>query len=115
MAFPWAQRRHLPDDQEAAGLELGQRVSAGLHRQGVSHLLNLGDNFSDFVDNYRGSEAERLKVFEDNRERWGREWITLANPSYGSFESAPFGHDYKKSAEDQRKAKREVLQSWSGP
>lgn len=78
-------------------------------------LLMLGDNFGDFVDAYRGSEEERLKVFEANQERWGREWIMLANPAYGSFESAPFGHDYKKSADDQRKAKRDVLQSWSGP
>ena len=49
-------------------------------------LLNLGDNFGDFVDSYRTSEAERLKIFEDNKERWGREWIMLANPAYGSFE-----------------------------
>ena len=27
-------------------------------------LLNIGDNFGDFVDEYRGSEAERRKVFE---------------------------------------------------
>jgi len=78
-------------------------------------LLNLGDNFGDFVDSYRSSEAERLRVFEENRDRWGREWIVLANPSYGSFESAPFGHDYKKSADEQRKAKRDVLDGWSGP
>jgi 5'-nucleotidase (lipoprotein e(P4) family) len=78
-------------------------------------LLNLGDNFGDFVDSYRASEADRLKVFEENKDRWGREWIMLANPSYGSFESAPFGHDYKKSPEEQRKAKRDALQSWSGP
>src|SRR5262245_7915609 len=78
-------------------------------------LLCLGDNFGDFVDAYRGSEAERQKVFEENRERWGREWIMLANPSYGSFESAPFGHDFTRPPEEQRKAKREVLQPWSGP
>jgi len=79
-------------------------------------LLNLGDNFGDFSDAYRGSEAERLKAFEDNKDRWGREWIMLANPAYGSFETAPFGHDFKKSQEEQRKAKRDVLQTWEkGP
>jgi 5'-nucleotidase (lipoprotein e(P4) family) len=78
-------------------------------------LLNLGDNFADFVDAYRGSEAERLKVFEENKERWGREWIMFANPTYGSFETAPFGHDFKKSQDEQRKAKRDVLQGWEGP
>ena len=78
-------------------------------------LLMLGDNFGDFTDAYRGNEAERLKAFEDNKQRWGREWIMLANPAYGSFESAPFGHDFKKSPEEQRKAKRDVLDPWKGP
>jgi 5'-nucleotidase (lipoprotein e(P4) family) len=78
-------------------------------------LLNLGDNFGDFTDAYKGTEEERLKVFEANRERWGREWIVLANPSYGSFDSAPFKHDFKQPPEAQRQAKRNALQPWSGP
>jgi acid phosphatase len=78
-------------------------------------LLNLGDNLGDFDDGYRASEADRLKTFEANRARWGREWLMLANPSYGSFESATFGHDSKKSRDEQRKAKYDVLESWPGP
>ena len=39
----------------------------------------------------------------------------LANPAYGSFESAPFKHDFKLSNEDRRKAKRAVLDAWPGP
>jgi 5'-nucleotidase (lipoprotein e(P4) family) len=78
-------------------------------------LLNVGDNFGDFVDEYRGTEAERLKVLEEHKDRWGREWIMLANPSYGSFESAPYKHDFKLSTGDKRKAKRGVLDAWPGP
>ncbi len=78
-------------------------------------LINVGDNFADFVDEYRGTEAERLKVMEQHKDRWGREWIMIANPSYGSFESAPFGHDFKLSNGDKRKAKRGVLDAWPGP
>jgi len=78
-------------------------------------LLNVGDNFADFVDEYRGTEAERLKVMEQHKERWGREWIMIANPSYGSFEAAPFKHDFKLSEADRRKAKRAVLDAWTGP
>jgi 5'-nucleotidase (lipoprotein e(P4) family) len=78
-------------------------------------LLNIGDNFSDFVDEYRGTEAERLKVMEQHKDRWGREWIMIANPSYGSFESAPFNHDFKLSDAEKRKAKRGVLDPWPGP
>jgi acid phosphatase len=82
---------------------------------GYRVLLNIGDNFGDFDDSYRSSEDDRLKAFEANRERWGREWLVLANPSYGSFESATFGHDFKKSREEQRKAKNDVLEGWPGP
>jgi predicted secreted acid phosphatase len=32
-------------------------------------LLMLGDNFGDFSGAYRGSEAEQLKAFEDNKEK----------------------------------------------
>lgn len=78
-------------------------------------VLNVGDNFGDFVDESRGTEAERHKVMEDHKARWGREWIMLANPAYGSFESAPFGHDFKRSPADRRKAKRAVLDAWPGP
>ena len=78
-------------------------------------LINVGDNFGDFVDEYRGSEAERLKVMEEHKARWGREWIMIANPSYGSFESAPFGHDFKLSDAEKRKLKRGVLDAWPGP
>ncbi|MBN9486707.1 MAG: 5-nucleotide phosphatase [Alphaproteobacteria bacterium] len=78
-------------------------------------LLNFGDNLGDFDDRYRSSEAERLKVFEEDKAHWGRDWLVIANPTYGSFDTAPFGHDFKKSREDQRKAKWDVLESWSGP
>ena len=78
-------------------------------------LINVGDNFGDFVDEYRGSEAERLKIMEDNKARWGREWIMIANPSYGSFESAPYRHDFKLSDAEKRKLKLGVLDAWPGP
>jgi 5'-nucleotidase (lipoprotein e(P4) family) len=78
-------------------------------------LLNFGDNLGDFDDRYRSSEAERLKVFEEDKAHWGRDWLVIANPTYGSFDTAPFGHDFKKSREEQRKAKWDVLESWSGP
>ena len=52
---------------------------------------------------------------QGHRERWGREWIVIANPAYGSFESAPFGHDFKLSDGERRRLKRAVLDAWPGP
>ena len=64
---------------------------------------------------YKGDEAARLKVYEDNAERWGKDWIVIANPTYGSFESAPYRHDYKVPVEAQRAAKEKALEVWRGP
>lgn len=78
-------------------------------------LLNIGDNLGDFDDRYRSSEAERMKVFDADMPYWGKQWLMIANPTYGSFDTAPYGHDFKKSREEQRKAKWDVLESWAGP
>ena len=75
-------------------------------------LLMIGDNLGDFTDDYKTSPADRQAVYEANADKWGREWIALPNPGYGSWESAPFDHDYSHSVEDRRQLKREQLQPW---
>jgi acid phosphatase len=75
-------------------------------------LLNIGDNFGDFADESHSTEAERLKVMEQHKDRWGREWIMISNPAYGSFESATFNHDFKLPPGERKRA---VLDAWTGP
>src|SRR5262245_57337509 len=77
-------------------------------------LLLVGDNFGDFSDAYKGTEDERLATYDSEKARWGHDWIMLPNPAYGSFESAPFKHDFKVPAAEQRAAKRGVLTPWDG-
>jgi acid phosphatase len=78
-------------------------------------LLLFGDNYGDFSDDFGGSEADRLKSFEANKAHFGHDWIMIANPEYGSFESAPFLSDYKKSPDERRKLKIDALPAWKGP
>ncbi|MFO1081575.1 MAG: HAD family acid phosphatase [Reyranellaceae bacterium] len=78
-------------------------------------LLNIGDNFGDFDDRYRTCEADRGKAFDADMAYWGKQWLMLANPTYGSFDTAPYGHDFKKPLGVQRQAKWDALESWVGP
>ena len=78
-------------------------------------VLNIGDNLGDFDDRYRSSEPDRIKAFEAGMPYWGKQWLMLSNPTYGSFDTSPFGHDFKKSRDEQRKAKWDVLEGWAGP
>jgi predicted secreted acid phosphatase len=46
------------------------------------------------------------------RARNGEDWLMLANPAYGSFESAPYGHDFKLSDDERLVKKLGVLLPW---
>ena len=78
-------------------------------------LLLFGDNYGDFSDDYGGSEADRQASLQKNMAHIGHDWIFIANPEYGSFESAPFLGDYKKSPDERRQLKIDALPAWSGP
>jgi acid phosphatase len=75
-------------------------------------LLMFGDQFGDFTDKYNTSVAEREKVFEELKAHFGHDWMVLPNPSYGSWESAPYDHDFKLSADEKRAKKLDVLTPW---
>jgi len=73
-------------------------------------LLNSADNFGDFDDRYRSSVADRAKAFDSDMGLLGKQWLMIANPTYGSFDTAAYGHDFKKPLAEQRKAKWDVLE-----
>ena len=77
-------------------------------------IMILGDNFGDFVDGYKGSLDERVALLNEHKDMWGTRWFVIANPMYGSWESAPFGHDWKLPAEQRRAKKYEAMESWAG-
>ena len=49
-------------------------------------LLMVGDDLGDFVSVKGKDRPARDQLVGSNVERWGREWIVLPNPSYGSWE-----------------------------
>jgi 5'-nucleotidase (lipoprotein e(P4) family) len=77
-------------------------------------LLMFGDQIGDFSDKYNTGLAERDKLFEELKGHFGHDWMMLANPAYGSFESAPYGHDFKLSDDEKRAKKLGALRPWPG-
>jgi len=78
-------------------------------------VLLFGDNFGDFSDAYKGSVADRDAAFQQTAAHWGHDWIAIPNPTYGSFESAPYLTDYSKTPDEQRQLKLDALQPWTPP
>lgn len=102
----------MANEQDGWGSKKGSRRAVIAKDYRI--LLLLGDNFGDFVDAYKGTEAERRQVFDANATHWGHDWIMLPNPSYGSWEAVPYKFDYGATPEAMRDAKRKALTSWSG-
>lgn len=95
---------------EWAGNAKGPRFAyvAGQYRV----LLLFGDQFGDFTDKYNGSVAQRDQTFEALKAHFGHDWMVLANPAYGSFESAPYGHNFRLSGDEKRTKKLDALAPW---
>ena len=77
-------------------------------------LMVFGDNFGDFVDGYKGSIAERNALYAKNDAMWGSKWYMIANPSYGSWESAAFGHNWGEKGGVRRQMNHDAMDAWGG-
>jgi 5'-nucleotidase (lipoprotein e(P4) family) len=51
-------------------------------------LLLIGDDMSDFVSTANLSPSQRTALAMSHASRWGRGWVLLPNPLYGSWERA---------------------------
>ncbi|MGH8028562.1 MAG: 5'-nucleotidase, lipoprotein e(P4) family [Arenimonas sp.] len=72
-------------------------------------LLQVGDQLGDFVDIADNSPPGREAAVASYRGWIGERWFVLPNPTYGSWEPALFGNDWKKSEAQRREAKRAML------
>jgi len=67
-------------------------------------LLLVGDDLGDFVVDASGTIVDRRSGTAPHEDWWGRRWIMLPNPTYGSWERAIVG-----SATDHLDARRKAL------
>lgn len=83
-------------------------------------LLIVGDHLNDFVGT-RESQAARydrvsrtagISDADSYRARWGRSWILLPNPAYGSWEGKLYEFRHGLSDEEKTRIKLERLDTW---
>ncbi len=67
-------------------------------------VMLIGDDLGDFVVDASGTPAERSARASGQSDWWGRRWIMIPNPTYGSWERAITGN-----AKDPLAARRAAL------
>lgn len=85
----------------------------GCRRQLVAQqyrvLMQVGDQFTDFLQIEDNSLANRDALLEKYQGWIGSRWWILPNPTYGGWESAAFGNDWALPADKRNGAKRDAL------
>lgn len=59
-------------------------------------LLNIGDNLNDFLGAHT-TPQERMKLAVAHKDFWGKQWLLLPNPIYGTWEQSLYDFDYSLS------------------
>jgi len=97
------------DEQAEWGSDKGSRraVIAANHRV----LLQIGDNLGDFVSGVNVDRVARQALVERYAEYWGRRWIMLPNPQYGSWDGALIGFQFGLDREAKRGLKLGALET----
>jgi 5'-nucleotidase (lipoprotein e(P4) family) len=73
-------------------------------------LLLVGDNLNDFVGGTRTDAATRRAIVNQHAGRWGREWIVLPNPMFGSWEYSLYDFEYNLPRDERLYRKLQQLQ-----
>lgn len=86
--FPSVDNAHLRVLRETSNKEqVQQRI-----REDYEVVVLLGDNLNDFARRYYSTDVEqRLSLMEEDRERYGRDYILFPNPTDGHWIRAIFG------------------------
>ena len=85
----------------------------GCRRELVSRnyrvLMQFGDQLGDFVNVASNTPGDRRQIVAPYLDWVGERWFVLPNPTYGSWEPALFGNDWSLPPAEQRRAKRDAL------
>ncbi|MBL8644166.1 MAG: 5-nucleotide phosphatase [Rhodospirillaceae bacterium] len=98
--------KERPEWQRDKGLRRAEVVKT--HRV----LMLVGDDFGDFVSAWNKPSPERRAVAAEHSARWGRDWIMLPNPMYGSWENAAINFNFRATPAERLRIKRDTLKAF---
>jgi acid phosphatase len=106
LPLPEQQRLLLSDGTASTSKEQQRARTASQYRV----LLLVGDNLNDFVGGTKTAAAMRRAIVHQYADRWGREWITLPNPMFGSWEYSLYDFEYTLPRDERLHRKLQQLQ-----
>lgn len=99
VGFPSVDSAHLRVLRESSNKELVQQEI----RESFDVVVLLGDNLNDFARRYYSTDVDqRLGLMEEDRNRYGRDYILFPNPTDGHWIRAIFGESEPPASDANR-------------
>ena len=105
VGFPVVDEAHLRVLRESSNKELVQQEI----REDYKVIALLGDNLNDFARRYYSTDVDqRMSLMEEDRDRYGRDYILYPNPTDGHWIRAIFGESEPAASDENRGILREA-------
>ena len=99
VGFPLVDTAHLRVLRESSNKELVQQQI----REDYEVVALLGDNLNDFARRYYSTDVDqRMSLMEQDKERYGRDYILFPNPTDGHWIRAIFGESEPVASDENR-------------
>ena len=105
VGFPSVDASHLRVLRETSNKELVQQAI----REDYEVVALLGDNLNDFSRRYYSTDVDqRMSLMEEDRDRYGRDYILFPNPTDGHWIRAIFGESEPPESNANRRILRDA-------
>jgi acid phosphatase len=74
-------------------------------------IMLVGDDFNDFVTGAKSSLEQRARLMKQHEKMWGKKWIVIPNPLYGSWEGSVLSFKYDHTDGQKLHRKFEALET----
>ena len=99
VGFPLVDTAHLRVLRESSNKELVQQQI----REDYEVVALLGDNLNDFARRYYSTDVDqRMSLMEQDKDRYGRDYILFPNPTDGHWIRAIFGESEPAGSDENR-------------
>lgn len=103
--FPYVDEDHLTVLRESSNKEIAQQAI----RENYDVVALLGDNLNDFSRKYYSTDVEeRMALMEEDKSRFGQDYIVFPNPTDGHWIRAIFGDSEPPPSDANREILREA-------
>ena len=99
VGFPLVDTAHMRALRESSNKELVQQQI----REDYEVVALLGDNLNDFARRYYSTDVDqRMSLMEQDKDRYGRDYILFPNPTDGHWIRAIFGESEPAASDENR-------------